>query len=185
MPPHSPRADGAIEVICGSMFSGKTEELIRRLRRAEIARLKTAIFKPRLDHRFSPDQIVSHARAALQAVPVASSAELPPLCRDAEVIAIDEAQFFDEGLVDVCRSLAQQGKRVIVAGLEKDFRGQPFGAMPQLLCEADYVDKLQAICVRCGAPASFSRRLSASKEQILIGEKDSYEACCRRCYAVD
>lgn len=182
--PHSqPGELAAIEVICGSMFSGKSEELIRRLRRAMIARQRVQTFKPRLDDRFDEDHIVSHDRQRLPSERVGSSQELYAAVRpDTQVVGIDEAQFFDEELVAVCQRLAGEGRRVIVAGLDKDFRGEPFEPMPALLAVAEYITKTLAICMRCGRPANFSQRLTASTERVVIGAEDSYEARCRVCF---
>ncbi len=178
----NPRESGWIEVICGGMFSGKTEELIRRLRRAQIAKLKVAIFKPRLDTRYSNDHIVSHNQLKLQSHVVDTAKDILPMGKTADVIGIDEAQFFDSGIVDTCKALADLHKRVIVAGLDTDYKGQPFGPMPELMCEADFLDKLQAICVVCGNPASYTQRITKDTGQILVGESDFYEARCRKCY---
>ena len=184
-------AGGWIEVICGSMFSGKTEELIRRARRAQIARQKTQVFKPRIDTRYSSGQVASHNGALHQAVPVDSSDEIEPLVTpDTNVVAFDEAQFFDSGIVDVCKRLAAGGVRVIVAGLDLDFRGEPFGPVPTLMAEAEMVDKLQAICVICGAPASRTQRLIDGQPAayddpvIMVGATENYEARCRHCHEV-
>ena len=184
-------AGGWIEVICGSMFSGKTEELIRRIKRAQIARQKVQVFKPRIDTRYSPSQVASHNGVLHSAVAVESSAEIEPLVKpDTTVVAIDEAQFFDEGVVELCRRLAKRGVRVIVAGLDTDFRGEPFGPMPALMAEAEMVDKLQAICVVCGAPASRTQRLIDGQPAnyndpiIMVGAKENYEARCRHCHDV-
>lgn len=182
---------GWIEVICGSMFSGKTEELIRRVKRAVIARQKVQVFKPLLDNRFSTERVSSHDGLQWDAVAVSSAAEILDLVRDTtDVVAIDEAQFFDWAVVDVCEQLAQQGKRVIVAGLDMDFRGEPFGPMPVLMAQAEMVDKLQAICAVCGAPASRTQRLingvpaNYDDPQILVGASEVYQARCRRCHEV-
>lgn len=176
-----PRA-GWIEVICGSMFSGKTEELIRRLNRAKIARQKIQIFKPALDKRYHTENIVSHNENSVQAVPVHLSTEIISLSENAEVVGLDEAQFFDESIVEVCDNLANAGKRIIIAGLDMDYLGKPFGCMPQLMAIAEYVTKVHAICMVCGEVASHSYRLSASNEKVLLGETDHYEARCRRCF---
>ncbi|MCS7182317.1 MAG: thymidine kinase [Thermoanaerobaculum sp.] len=174
---------GWIEVIAGCMFSGKSEELIRRLRRAIIARQRVQVFKPALDNRYSPTQVVSHSRWRLEAERVGSAQEiLARLDPRTEVVGIDEAQFFDDGLVGICQHLANLGKRVIVAGLDMDFRGQPFGPMPQLLAIAEEVEKMHAICARCGAPASYTQRLTSDQEQVLVGAADTYEARCRHCF---
>ncbi len=178
----TPRNAGWIEVICGSMFSGKTEELIRRLRRAQIAKLDTAIFKPKMETRYSSDHIVSHNQLKLPSYLIESPMEILTLAKTAQVIGIDEAQFFDSSLVDVCQQLAADEKRVIVAGLDTDYRGLPFGPMPDIMCEADYLDKLRAICVKCGNPATYTQRTSEETERILLGETDIYEARCRNCY---
>ena len=173
---------GWIEVIAGCMFSGKTEELIRRIRRAQIARQQVAIFKPKIDNRYSSDHIVSHSEAKLLSTVVERSAEIPPLARDAQVVGIDEGQFFDLGLVDVAEQLANEGKRVIIAGLDQDYRGKPFEPMPQLLAVAEYITKTLAICVVCGNPADRTQRTTSANERVLVGAKDSYEARCRRCF---
>ncbi len=178
----SPKGTGWIEVIVGCMFSGKTEELIRRLRRAEIAKQRVAIFKPRIDQRYSSDHIVSHSDAKLKSLVVSSSAEIEELAKDAQVIGIDEGQFFDVGLVDVAERLANQGKRVVIAGLDQDYRGKPFEPMPQLLAVAEYITKTLAICVVCGNPADRTQRTTPSSERVLVGAKEAYEARCRRCF---
>lgn len=178
----TPRDAGWIEVICGSMFSGKTEELIRRVRRAQIAKMNTMIFKPQVDDRYSPKHIVSHNQLKLDSQMVNTADEILSKSQNAEVIAIDEAQFFDDDIVEICKILAKQKKRVIVAGLDTDYRGEPFGPMPHLMCEADYVDKLRAICVECGNPATYTQRTSKDKQRVVIGETDIYEARCRNCY---
>lgn len=173
---------GWIEVICGSMFSGKTEELIRRLKRAKIANLKTEIFKPAIDTRYHEQQIVSHDERAILSTPIDNSQTILLLAGDVDVVGIDEAQFFDDQLPDVCDQLALSGARVIVAGLDMDYTGKPFGQMPFLLAKADYITKLHAICVRCGNIASFSYRKSADGGQLLLGEKERYEPRCRKCF---
>jgi len=174
---------GWIEVICGSMFSGKSEELIRRLRRAQIAKQRVQIFKPRVDSRFSDDHIVSHSDMKMKSQLVANAAEIPELVDGrTQVIGIDEAQFFDLDLVAVCNRLADMGKRVIVAGLDQDYRGRPFDPMPQLLAIAEYITKTLAICVRCGAPANRTQRTVNNAERVLVGATDSYEARCRLCF---
>lgn len=178
----SPRGVGWIEVIVGCMFSGKTEELIRRIRRAQIARQQVAIFKPAIDNRFSSDHIVSHSDLKIPSTVVASSAEILPLSADAQVIGIDEGQFFDMGLVEVAEALALQGRRVIIAGLDQDYRGKPFEPMPQLLAIAEYITKTLAICVVCGNPADRTQRKTAEAARVLVGATDSYEARCRRCF---
>lgn len=182
MHPRTP-SGGWIEVITGSMFSGKSEELIRRLRRAIIARQRVQVFKPQLDNRFASSQVVSHSRWRLEAERVACAAEiLQRLDARTEVVGVDEAQFFDADLVRVCNHLANLGKRVIVAGLDMDFRGLPFGPMPELLAVAEEVEKVHAICARCGAPASYTQRLTQAQEQVIVGAADIYEARCRRCF---
>ncbi|HET9218656.1 MAG TPA: thymidine kinase [Terriglobia bacterium] len=174
---------GWIEAICGSMFSGKSEELIRRLRRAQIARQRVQIFKPKVDSRFSDDHIVSHSEMKMKSQLVCTASEIPPLVDGrTQVIGIDEAQFFDLELVDVCNRLADMGKRVIVAGLDQDYRGRPFDPMPQLLSVAEYITKTLAICVRCGAPANRTQRTVDNAERVLVGATDSYEARCRLCF---
>lgn len=179
-PPHL--RTGWIEVICGSMFSGKTEELIRRLNRARIAKLNVRIFKPALDVRYHTDDIVSHNAHAIHSTPVQTADQILPLTGDCDVVGIDEAQFFDRQVVDVCNALANQGQRVVVAGLDMDFAGQPFGCMPQLMATAEFITKVHAICVICGDIAQYSYRLVPSQEKVLLGETDSYEARCRRCF---
>ena len=179
-----PRVCGSIEVICGSMFSGKTEELIRRINRVKIARRKIQIFKPTIDIRYSKSDIVSHSHNTSEAIPIQNSRLIPELTEtDTEVIAIDEAQFFDEGIVEVALELVAQGKRVICAGLDMDYLGQPFGPMPALMAIADDVYKCRAICVKCGHLANFSYRIASSDEQVLVGEKQEYMPLCRCCYA--
>ena len=173
---------GSIEVICGSMFSGKTEELIRRLKRAKFAKQRVEIFKPKIDTRYSEEDVVSHDRTAIRSTPVESSGSILLMSSEVDVIGIDEAQFFDEGLVEVCKTLANGGIRVIVAGLDMDFRCVPFGPMPALMAVADDVYKVHAICVRCGALAYVSHRLVAGGKQVLLGEMTEYEPICRDCY---
>lgn len=173
---------GWVEVICGSMFSGKTEELIRRLNRAKIARQKVEIFKPAIDVRYHEANIVSHNQTAIRSTPVNTSEEILLITSDCEVVGLDEAQFFDEGIVEIVNKLAEQGKRVIVAGLDMDSSGVPFGPMPNLMAIAEYVTKVHAICVVCGDIAHYSYRKVADEQQVLLGEADSYEARCRRCY---
>ncbi|MEO6327677.1 MAG: thymidine kinase [Ginsengibacter sp.] len=173
---------GWIEVICGSMFSGKTEELIRRLKRVKIANLKSEIFKPVIDVRYDRTKIVSHDENKIYSIPVNNSSQIIQLSKGADVVGIDEAQFFDDNISQVCEELAAEGVRVIVAGLDMDFEGKPFGQMPALLAIADYVTKLHAICVKCGSIANFSYRKSTQKDQILIGELDAYEPRCRICF---
>lgn len=178
----SPQHTGWIEVIAGCMFSGKTEELIRRIRRAQIARQKVAIFKPSIDNRYSSDHIVSHSEAKLLSTVVESSGDILRLAGDAQVIGIDEGQFFDPGIVDVVEALANEGRRVIIAGLDQDYRGKPFEPIPQLLAVAEYITKTLAICVVCGNPADRTQRTTAASQRVLVGAKDSYEARCRRCF---
>ncbi len=177
------RRTGWVEVICGCMFSGKTEELIRRLRRARIADLRVEVFKPLIDTRYDASSIVSHDTTSLLATPIERSEQLLDLHPETSVVGIDEGQFFDEHLPKVCHQLALQGVRVIVAGLDMDYRGQPFGPMPRLLATAEYVTKVHAICVHCGNLATHSYRLSAEEEVVLLGEKERYEPRCRACYA--
>jgi thymidine kinase len=176
------RKRGWIEVIAGSMFSGKTEELIRRLRRAEIARQKVEIFKPTIDVRYSASEVVSHNENTIRSTAVENSATILLLSGNVDVVGIDEAQFFDIGLTDVCNKLADMGIRVIVAGLDMDFRGQPFGPMPGLMASSEYVTKVHAICMRCGSLAQFSHRLSETEKLVVLGEKGDYEPLCRECY---
>jgi thymidine kinase len=173
---------GSIEVVCGSMFSGKTEELIRRLKRARIAKLKVEIFSPRADTRFAENALVSHNANSIPSTPVENASSILLLASDVNVVGIDEAQFFDDELPEVCNVLANKGIRVIVAGLDMDFKGHPFGPMPQIMAMADSVTKLQAVCVRCGNPAMYSYRLVSDSTKILLGEKESYEPRCRICY---
>ena len=174
---------GRVEVVCGSMFSGKTEVLIRRLRRAQFAKQKVEIFKPAIDVRYSEEEVVSHEGNSIPSTPVDSSASILLMAQESEVVGIDEAQFFDDHIVEVCNELAARGIRVIVAGLDLDFKGQPFGPMPALLAIADEVTKVHAICVRCGALAYVSHRIVAGEKQVLLGEKQEYEPLCRECYA--
>lgn len=173
---------GRIEVVCGSMFSGKTEELIRRLKRATFAKQRVEIFKPSLDTRYSEVDVVSHDQNAIPSTPIDSSSSILLLAGDNDVIGIDEAQFLDEGLVDVCNQLANRGVRVIIAGLDMDFRGVPFGPMPALCAIADEVTKVHAICVKCGSLAYLSHRLIKNDKRVLLGETGEYEPLCRDCY---
>ncbi len=173
---------GRIEVICGSMFSGKTEELIRRMRRAKFARQSVEIFKPSIDVRYSEADVVSHDRNAIPSTPVDSPASILLLSADNDVVGIDEAQFFDDSLVDVCNELANRGVRVIIAGLDMDFKGVPFGPIPALLAVADEVTKVHAICVRCGSLAYVSHRIVDAEKRVLLGEASEYEPLCRECY---
>lgn len=177
-----PRNTGWIEVVCGCMFSGKTEELIRRLRRAQIAKQKVAVFKPRIDNRYSSEHIVSHSEQSLVSQVVDDAEEILSAAGDAQVVGIDEGQFFKANIVNVCEELANQGKRVIVAGLDQDYRGKPFDPMPQLLAIAEYITKTLAICVVCGNPADRTQRKTAQSELVVVGAKDIYEARCRKCH---
>lgn len=176
------RKPGCIEVICGSMFSGKTEELIRRLRRAQFANQKIAIFKPQVDTRYSDVEVVSHDAHKIESVPIKDASEMLGVPADTQVVGIDEAQFFGTNLVEVCQTLANRGIRVIAAGLDTDYLGKPFGPIPALLAVAEDVQKVHAICVKCGALANHSHRLSHSKKLVVLGEKDVYEPLCRECY---
>ena len=180
--PEAHRRKGCIEVIAGSMFSGKTEELIRRLKRAKLAKQKVEIFKPQIDTRYSEEEVVSHDANSIHSTPVSSSGNIFLLSSDVDVVGIDEAQFFDNNLVEVCNKLANQGVRVIVAGLDMDYRGVPFGPMPQLIACAEYVTKVHAICVKCGDLAQYTHRKSESEKLVLLGEMDIYEPLCRTCY---
>jgi thymidine kinase len=173
---------GSIEVICGSMFSGKTEELIRRLKRAQYAKLHVEIFKPAVDKRYHDRLVVSHDSNSIPSIPVEHSSSILLLSNDTQVVGIDEAQFFDEGLTDVCVNLANKGIRVIVAGLDMDFKAQPFGPIPNIMAVAEHVTKVHAVCMQCGAPASYSFRTSSDTKTVLLGEKEAYESRCRRCY---
>ena len=173
---------GSIEVICGSMFSGKTEELIRRMKRAQFAKQTVEIFKPCIDVRYSEDKVVSHDSHSIPSTPIQSPAQMLELSNDVEVVGIDEAQFFDNSLIEVVQTLANRGIRVIIAGLDTDFLGKPFGPMPALMAVAEDIQKVHAICVKCGSPANHSHRLSKSEELVLLGEKDEYEPLCRHCY---
>lgn len=179
---HQLKRRGSIEVICGSMFSGKTEELIRRLKRAKFAKQRVEIFKPAIDTRYSEDEVVSHDRSSIRSTPVDSSGSILLMTGDVDVVGIDEAQFFDDGLVDVCTQLANQGIRVIIAGLDMDFKGVPFGVMPALCAIAEDVYKVHAICVRCGSLAYISHRLVDNDKRVLLGETGEYEPICRDCY---
>mgnify|MGYP003932026875 CR=1 FL=1 len=173
---------GTIEVIAGSMFSGKTEELIRRLRRAEYAHQKVEIFKPKMEKRYSEHEVVSHDARSINSTPVENSANILLMAYDVDVVGIDEAQFFDTGLVDVCNTLANNGVRVIVAGLDMDFKGRPFGPMPALMAIAEFVTKVHAICLPCGNLAAYSHRKSKEDKQVLLGEKETYEPLGRECF---
>lgn len=173
---------GWIEVICGSMFSGKTEELIRRLKRAKIANLKVEIYKPAIDVRYDETQVVSHDANSIQSTPIENSQTILLLAQDVDVVGIDEAQFFDAEIMHVCETLALRGIRVIVAGLDMDYLGKPFGQMPNLLAIADYITKLHAICMKCGNIANVSFRKVGGENQVMLGEKETYEPRCRKCY---
>ena len=178
----SAKKAGSIEVICGSMFSGKTEELIRRMKRAQFAKQKVAIYKPCIDVRYSEDKVVSHDAHSIPSTPIDTPACMLQLSSDVEVVGIDEAQFFDESIIEVVQTLANKGVRVIIAGLDTDFLGKPFGPMPALMAVAEDIQKVHAICVRCGSPANHSHRLSKSDELVVLGETDIYEPLCRHCY---
>ncbi|EHO69677.1 thymidine kinase [Segatella maculosa] len=173
---------GRIEVVCGSMFSGKTEELIRRMKRAKFAKQRVEIFKPTVDTRYSDEDVVSHDQNAIHSTPIDASGAILLLASDIDVVGIDEAQFLDDGLVDVCNELANKGVRVIIAGLDMDYKGVPFGPIPALCAIADEVTKVHAICVRCGALAYVSHRLVNNDHRVLLGEKEEYEPLCRDCY---
>ena len=173
---------GWIEVICGSMFSGKTEELIRRLNRAKIAKQKVEIFKPAIDTRYDEEDVVSHDSNAVKSNPVQNASQILFYAEEFEVVGIDEAQFFDDELINVCNELANRGKRVIVAGLDMDFTGKPFGPIPQLMATAEYVTKVHAICIRCGNLANYSHRTTQEDKLVLLGETDAYEPLCRKCF---
>jgi thymidine kinase len=173
---------GWVEVICGSMFSGKTEELIRRLKRAEYAKLKVEIFKPIIDVRYSEEDVVSHNATTIRSTPVESSGNILLLAGNVDVIGIDEAQFFDKNLINVCNTLANSGIRVIVAGLDMDYLGKPFGPIPALMAEAEYITKVHAICMHCGNLAQYSHRISDSDKLVFLGETKEYEPLCRVCY---
>ena len=178
----SAKKAGSIEVICGSMFSGKTEELIRRLKRAQFAKQKVEIYKPCIDVRYSEDQVVSHDSHSIPSTPIDSPASMLLLSSDVEVVGIDEAQFFDETLVEVVQTLANRGIRVIIAGLDTDFLGKPCGPRPSLMAVAEDIQKVHAICVKCGSPANHSHRLVKNDALVVLGEKDEYEPLCRHCY---
>jgi thymidine kinase len=173
---------GSIEVVCGSMFSGKTEELLRRINRVRIAKLSFKVFKPKQDTRYDEKAVVSHNANQIDSIPVKKSSDILLLAGHAQVVGIDEAQFFDDKLPEVCNALANKGVRVIIAGLDMDFKGRPFGPMPALMAIAESVTKVHAVCVRCGNPALYSYRLVPGKNKILLGEKESYEPRCRICY---
>src|SRR6056297_548147 len=173
---------GWIEVICGSMFSGKTEELIRRLKRAQIAEQEVRVFKPAVDQRYHEEQVVSHDERAFHAMPIGEVEHIRQKVKEVEVIGLDEAQFFDDRIVKICQQLALDGKRIIIAGLDMDYKGEPFGPMPQLMAVAEYVTKVHAICSHCGSLATHSYRIVQDKDQVLVGAQDAYEARCRVCY---
>ncbi len=173
---------GWIEVVCGSMFSGKTEELIRRMKRAKFAQQKVEIFKPAIDVRYHEEDVVSHEGNSIKSTPVPSSSNILLMANDVEVIGIDEAQFFDDNLPRVCRQLADQGIRVIIAGLDMDFKGEPFGPMPALMANAEFITKVHAICMNCGDLAQFSHRKIQNDDVVLLGETEEYEPLCRRCF---
>ena len=177
-----PMQKGSIEVICGSMFSGKTEELLRRLKRAEFAKLKISVFKPQVDERYDIEKVVSHDKNTIQSIPISNPKSILNLADNAQVIAIDEAQFFGEELISICTQLANNGARVIIAGLDMDFLGNPFGIMPQLLAIAEHVTKVHAICIDCGSIANHSFRLTKSQELVQLGEKEEYKPLCRQCF---
>lgn len=176
------KRNGWVEVICGSMFSGKTEELIRRLNRAKIAKLKVEIFKPTIDNRYDEENVVSHDANSIHSTPVETASNILFYSKDFEVVGIDEAQFFDDELPAVCNKLADAGKRVIVAGLDMDFSGKPFGPIPSLMATAEYVTKVHAICMKCGNLAQYSHRTIKNDKLVVLGEKDSYEPLCRNCF---
>ncbi|QYH40242.1 thymidine kinase [Algoriphagus ornithinivorans] len=182
---NNPEKKGQIEVICGSMFSGKTEELIRRLNRAKIARQKVEIFKPSIDKRYHEEDVVSHNENSIRSTPVNFAEDILLLSGNCDVVGIDEVQFFDDQIVSVAQKLANQGKRVILAGLDMDFEGLPFEPMPKLMAVAEFVTKVHAICMKCGDLAAFSLRLSDARQKVMLGEKDSYEARCRKCFFED
>ena len=178
----TPKNSGWIEVICGPMFSGKTEELIRRLVRAQYAKQDVAIFKPKTDNRYSDDYIVSHNKRKIKSIILESSESIYTYKNKADVFGIDEAQFFDNGLIEVCNKLAKLGKRVVIAGLDKDYKAKSFGPIHQLMIDAEYVSKVNAICMSCGDPASFTQRISSEDTLVVVGETDKYEARCRKCF---
>jgi thymidine kinase len=179
---NKPFDTGWIEVVCGCMFSGKTEELIRRLRRAQIAKQRVMIFKPKIDNRYSADRIVSHNTQSLDSIVIDNAKEIMKLAQDAHVVGIDEGQFFSSDLVAVCEELARRGKRVIVAGLDQDYRGKPFEPIPHLLAIAEYITKTLAICMVCGNPADRTQRITAQQERVVVGAQNIYEARCRKCF---
>ena len=180
-----PKYSGWIETICGPMFSGKTEELIRRITRVQIANLSVAIIKPTVDNRYSEKYIVSHNKRKIKCIIVNNPQDIFKIATEVDVIGIDEVQFFDDSILQVCISLANKGKRIIVSGLDKDYLAKPFGAIPLLLAESEYITKLSSICVQCGDLGSFSKRISAEKNQVVVGQTDKYEARCRKCYYME
>ena len=180
--PEESKSHGWIEVICGSMFSGKTEELIRRVKRAEIANQEILLIKPKVDERYHKKNVVSHQGKSLKAICVKKASEIITIWKEEKVVAIDEAQFFDNGIINVCNELSKEGVRIIIAGLDMDFKGMPFGPMPELLSIAEYVTKVHAICMSCGNLAQFSHRKIKSDEQVLIGAVEEYKPLCRLCY---
>jgi thymidine kinase len=180
--PSEGKKNGWIEVICGSMFSGKTEELIRRLKRVEFAQQALLLFKPTIDNRYDDEKIISHKGSSFEAIAVTQATDILQYWKDERVVAIDEAQFFDDNLITVAHDLAKQGVRVIIAGLDMDYLGKPFGPMPTLLCTAEYVTKVHAICVSCGNLAQFSHRTSKKDGQVLVGATENYQPVCRTCY---
>lgn len=179
---NNPHKRGSIEVICGSMFSGKTEELLRRMKRAKIAKQEVEIYKPAIDTRYSDVEVVSHDKNSIPSTPVEHSSNILLMSSNIEVVGIDEAQFFDDGLVEVCQQIADQGVRVIIAGLDMDFKRNPFGPMPKLCAIADDVTKVHAICVECGSLANYSYRLVENSKQVMLGETSEYQPLCRSCY---
>ena len=180
--PEESKSHGWIEVICGSMFSGKTEELIRRVKRAQIANQEILLIKPKVDERYHKKNVVSHQGKSLKAISVKKASEIITIWKEEKVVAIDEAQFFDNGIINVCNELSKEGVRIIIAGLDMDFKGMPFGPMPELLSIAEYVTKVHAICMSCGNLAQFSHRKIKSDEQVLIGAVEEYKPLCRLCY---
>lgn len=180
-----PRGGGWIEVICGSMFSGKTEELIRRLKRAKIARQRVEIYKPAIDTRYDKEDVVSHDESTIKSTPVQAASQILLFANDVDVVGIDEAQFFDNELSSVCNLLANEGVRVIVAGLDMDYQGKPFGPIPTLLATAEYVTKVHAICIKCGNLAHYSNRIVKDDNLVVLGETESYEPLCRKCFIDD
>lgn len=178
------KVKGWLEVICGSMFSGKTEELIRRLKRAEIAQLKVVIFKPKIDNRYDEMSVVSHDDNKIDSIPIENPKDIIKMAEGIDVVGIDEVQFFSTDIIDVCNTLAKKGVRVVVAGLDMDFAGVPFHPMPELMATAEYVTKVHAICMGCGDVAQYSNRISEGNQKILLGEKNDYQALCRTCFTI-